>query len=160
MDESPEQQSLSKLERLKLEREFRAFGYAQQKAKTDQRLLLMRQEIETREQNVAKLLLALKDSFVKIAAGGEVNTLEAAQMQQRLKNYTVLEKQLEQAIGALGLEEISALGQEVDAARHFVESTVSDESKPNGIIVAVQEPGYTLQGRVIRPARVIVVKNE
>ncbi|MGQ9501636.1 MAG: nucleotide exchange factor GrpE [Anaerolineae bacterium] len=54
-----------------------------------------------------------------------------------------------------GVREIEALGQPFTPELHEAVATVADPIR-SGLIVEVVEPGYTLNGRLLRPARVVV----
>lgn len=70
-----------------------------------------------------------------------------------------IEKQLEQILSANGLEKTESVGKMYDA--NTMEA-VGEEDRPDeegGIVLAEQLPGYLLNGKLIRPARVVVNKN-
>ena len=61
-------------------------------------------------------------------------------------------------IKKFNLEPIDAVGQPFDPALHEAMSMVpTAEAEPNTVIAAMQK-GYTLSGRLIRPAMVMVAK--
>jgi molecular chaperone GrpE len=65
---------------------------------------------------------------------------------------------LGKALEKLGISELDPLGERFDPARH--EAMMAQESRtaePNSVLQVVQR-GYELNGRVLRPARVIVAK--
>jgi molecular chaperone GrpE len=65
---------------------------------------------------------------------------------------------LVKALDKLGIQVIDPLGEPFDPARH--EAMLAQESttaEPNSVTQVVQ-PGYELNGRLLRPARVIVAK--
>jgi molecular chaperone GrpE len=67
-------------------------------------------------------------------------------------------KLLAKALERLGVVAIDPLGEPFDPARH--EAMMAQESttaEPNSVLQVVQ-PGYELNGRLLRPARVIVAK--
>jgi molecular chaperone GrpE len=67
-------------------------------------------------------------------------------------------KQLQQAFDKAGIKEIDPKGQPFDPAWH--EAMVAQESRdaaPNTVLSVIQK-GYSLNGRLLRPARVIVSK--
>ncbi|MFA6028005.1 MAG: nucleotide exchange factor GrpE [Patescibacteria group bacterium] len=58
-----------------------------------------------------------------------------------------------------GVEEIKVLGEEFDPAKHeIVAEEESDQEE--GKIIKVNQAGFTLQGKVIRPAKVIISKQK
>ena len=65
---------------------------------------------------------------------------------------------LSRALEKLGVSIIDPLGEPFDPERHEAMMTKeSDTAEPNSVLQVVQ-PGYELNGRLLRPARVIVAK--
>ena len=100
-------------------------------------------------------LLPVRDSLelaVQSAASQDVDAKSLKQGQEA--TLQLLAKALER----LGLTPIAPVGEPFDPTRH--EAMLTQESataKPNTVLEVVQT-GYELNGRVIRPARVIVAK--
>ncbi|MGC8848963.1 MAG: nucleotide exchange factor GrpE [Candidatus Bathyarchaeia archaeon] len=59
-----------------------------------------------------------------------------------------------------GLEEIKAVGDIFDPSKHEAVSQVSDPSLKDGLVVRELRKGYMLNGRLLRPSLVEVVRNE
>ena len=70
-----------------------------------------------------------------------------------VKGLHATEQQLLRDLEAVGLKRISPLGQQVDANRHEVLQTAPGVPDT---VVKVFEEGYELNGRVIKPAKVVV----
>jgi molecular chaperone GrpE len=67
-------------------------------------------------------------------------------------------KSFVETLNKFNIEQINPEGEPFDPQRHEAMTTqVNDEVEPNTVVEVVQK-GYTLNGRVIRPARVIVSK--
>jgi molecular chaperone GrpE len=98
-------------------------------------------------------LIPVKDSLelgVENAAKADAQSLAAGQ-EATLK---LLAKSFEK----LGIEEIDPLGEPFDPARHeAMMAQPSDTAEPGSVLQVVQR-GYALNGRLLRPARVIVAK--
>lgn len=62
------------------------------------------------------------------------------------------------ALDALGIEEISALGQPFDPELHNAVSRIADPDAESGTVVAVMQKGYRMADRVIRHAMVVVAE--
>jgi len=98
-------------------------------------------------------LLPVKDSLelaVQNAGKADVASLKAGQ------EATL--QLLDKALQKLGVKVIDPAGEPFDPERH--EAMMAQESKtaePNSVLQVVQ-PGYELNGRLLRPARVIVAK--
>jgi molecular chaperone GrpE len=58
-----------------------------------------------------------------------------------------------------GLEEMESLGEAVDPYKHEVVHTVSDDSAEENTVAEVVQKGYVYGHKVIRPSKVIAVKN-
>jgi molecular chaperone GrpE len=99
----------------------------------------------------ANELIAVKDSLeLGLAASGDVQTLRAG-------TESTL-KQLTNAFEKNGLTEIDPLGQQFDPQHHeAMAMQPSAEHVPDSVVQVVQK-GYLLNGRLLRPARVIVAK--
>ena len=67
-------------------------------------------------------------------------------------------KQWEQFAKKYGVEQIESAGEQFDPQLHEAISTSRNESKPHEEIVTVHQHGYTLNGKMIRPAKVTVNK--
>lgn len=65
-------------------------------------------------------------------------------------------KAFSQALSQQGVERIEALGQPFDPALHEASSQRLDATHPAGTVIAVEQQGYHINGKVLRPARVIV----
>ncbi len=100
-------------------------------------------------------LLPVRDSLelaVQSAASPDVDARNLKQGQQA--TLQLLAKALER----LGLTPINPVGEAFDPARHeAMMAQPSATAKPDTVLQVVQT-GYELNGRVIRPARVIVAK--
>ena len=75
-----------------------------------------------------------------------------------LEGVQITEKELLTAFKKHGIEKIEPLGQPFDHHLHQAMFEVEDPDKPAGTIVHVLQPGYTLNGRLLRPAMVGVAK--
>ena len=100
-------------------------------------------------------LLPVRDSLelaVQSAGQSEVDARSLKQGQEATLQLLV------KALERLGLTPITPVGEPFDPTRH--EAMLAQESateKPNTVLQVVQT-GYELNGRVVRPARVIVAK--
>jgi molecular chaperone GrpE len=59
-----------------------------------------------------------------------------------------------------GMEELECLGEVIDPYKHEVVHTISDESAKNNSVAEVVQKGYVHSRKVIRPSKVIAVKNK
>lgn len=72
------------------------------------------------------------------------------------KGFLQIKIQIKDLLRQLGVEEIGALGEKFDP--NFHEIVGEAEGEDSGAVKEVVQKGYTLQGKVIRPAKVIIVK--
>ena len=63
-----------------------------------------------------------------------------------------------QTLERFGVRRISALGERFDPNLHEAVMAVDDPAQPPGTVTQVVEQGYTIHGRLLRPARVVVSK--
>jgi len=99
-------------------------------------------------------LLPVKDSLeLAVQSAGKADARSLREGQEATLQL------LSRALEKLGVTVIDPLGEPFDPSRH--EAMMSQESgtaEPNSILQVVQ-PGYELNGRLLRPARVIVARS-
>jgi molecular chaperone GrpE len=74
-----------------------------------------------------------------------------------VKGLYATEQQLMADLQSVGLKKIESMGQPVDPQMHEVLQAAAGEKD---IVVSVLEEGYELNGKVIRPAKVVVGNDE
>jgi molecular chaperone GrpE len=100
-------------------------------------------------------LLPVRDSLELAVQSADQAEVDARSLKQGQEATLQL---LAKALERLGLEPINPVGEPFDPTRH--EAMLAQESaaaKPDTVLQVVQT-GYELNGRVVRPARVIVAK--
>ena len=103
-------------------------------------------------------LLQVMDNFERAAAhaksqGGE----KGSPLAQVVQGIEMIHYQFSEALKAQGVTPVSAMGQKFDPALH--EAVGEEEAKAEpGTVVKEMQKGYTLHGRLLRPARVILAK--
>jgi molecular chaperone GrpE len=75
-----------------------------------------------------------------------------------VKGLLMVKVQLEDFLKSQGVEAIDSLDKVFDPAVHEVIQAVEAEGKESGTIVEEIEKGYTINGRLLRPAKVKVSK--
>ena len=68
-------------------------------------------------------------------------------------------KSFESALDKFGISPIYPISEDFDPIKHEAVSVVKDEKRADNKIVEVMQKGWRLHERVIRPARVVVIKN-
>ncbi len=76
-----------------------------------------------------------------------------------VKGIKSIQKLMQQIFSSYGVEEIEAENVLFDPNWHEVVGTVSNPRLPDGFVSEVVQKGYRMGDRMLRPARVIVVKN-
>jgi molecular chaperone GrpE len=83
---------------------------------------------------------------------------------EKVKNIVVgiqmIQKLFLENLGKHGLKTIEALGTEFDPNLHEALAQQPSEDKKNNEVLLVHQGGYTLNGRVLRAAKVVIVKND
>ena len=104
-------------------------------------------------EKLAQELLPVKDSLdLAVENSGRADT--AALVEGQAATLRLLQKALER----IGITEIDPTGQPFDANWHeAVAAQPSDTAEPNSVLLVVQR-GYSLNGRLLRAARVIVAR--
>ena len=76
------------------------------------------------------------------------------------RGYALVRENLWKVLEEVGLEEIPTAGETFDPYLHECIQLVEDEGLPDGHVREVVQRGYTFRKRVLRPARVAVVKHK
>jgi len=97
-------------------------------------------------------LLPIMDNFER-ATGCEVDSEAARGL---LKGVCMVEQQLRDLLGRYGVQRIITDGQFFDPALHEAVAREETNDVCEGTIVEEIEPGYSLNGRVVRAAKVKV----
>lgn len=111
--------------------------------------------IERASGSMIERLLPVLDSFrlALVAADRTKNDREF------LRGVELVYGELLEVLKKEGLEEIDAEGKPFDPEVHEAVMQVSSPEVPDGHVAEVMRTGYTVKGRVIRPAMVSVSKN-
>jgi molecular chaperone GrpE len=152
---SPPEKENSELEELRLR-----YSELEDKYKrlwADQQNMINRLSREREEihkfaaQNTIEAILPALDNFD--FAKRSIN--QTTKIEEVLKSFEMLKSQLLMSLQSVGLQEIPISGT-FDPEIHEAVSKIKDTEKPEGTIVEILKTGYKLNGRLIRPATVIV----
>lgn len=105
-----------------------------------------------RSQSLLTDLLPVLDNFER-ALAVEAKSDDAASI---MKGVEMVQKSLLEAVKREGLEEIKAVGEPFDPNFHQAVMQEKDENAEPGTVLQELQKGYTLKGRVLRPAMVKV----
>ena len=141
-EESAEEQESEKY--IRLMAEFQNFKKRAAKEKTDIHAYA--------NEKLMNELLPVLDNFERAL---ETKTEE---VESYAKGMELIFSQMKTALENHGLKEIEALGETFDPNKHNAVMTEESEEYESGKVCKVLQKGYELNGRVIRPAMVAVVK--
>lgn len=100
-------------------------------------------------------LLPVRDSLeLGVAAAND----EAAEVSHVREGVGLTLKMLDGALEKFGVQEINPINEPFDPQYHQAMSVQAAEGKPSGTVINVVQKGCLLNGRVVRPAMVIVSK--
>lgn len=104
-----------------------------------------------------KLLRDLLPVYDGLESGLAVETADVSSMREGL-GLTL--KSLLKIAENNGLQQVDPVGQPLDPEKHHAVSLVDAPSQAPGTVVSVMQKGYTLNGRLLRPALVAVAKGK
>jgi molecular chaperone GrpE len=106
------------------------------------------------KEKIIKTLLPALDNFE--------HTLQNAQSAENtgvlIKGIRIVYDQMLNILKTHGVEHIKALGEKFDPALHEAVSQRAESEKEENVVLEEFQKGYKLNGRVIRPSRVIINK--
>ena len=154
---SPDVQAQNEqLQKLEAERDALLDRLARQQAEFDNiRKRMQKEQADYREYalvDFARQFLPVLDSFDRaLAAGGSEEDLR--------KGMELIRRQLEDALGKIGVKSVAAKGEQFDPRVHeAIEMVETPDAKDNEVIDELQR-GYQIKDRLLRPAMVRVAKN-
>jgi len=89
-----------------------------------------------------------------------LNTEKASDAGPWYQGMQAIYQQMMSVLGLFRVKQFNPKGEPFDPVRHDAVATVNLEDEPEGIIAEVAEPGYTIDGRILRPAKVIPVRHQ
>jgi molecular chaperone GrpE len=99
-------------------------------------------------------LLPVKDSL-DLGVEAASKSLDESQ-QGVLEGIELIQQMLMQVLGRHQIEEIKPLGEKFNPEFHDAVAMANSDRYPSDIVMDVIQSGYQLNGRVTRPARVVV----
>ena len=91
--------------------------------------------------------------------GNALNNLSENVSESDKEGIDLTLKSFESALDKFGISPIYPISEDFDPINHEAVSVVKDEKHADNKIVEVMQKGWRLHERVIRPARVVVIKN-
>jgi molecular chaperone GrpE len=108
--------------------------------------------------NFAREILSVVDNLHRAIDSVERNPVKSVEDAALLEGVRSTERMLIQALARFGVHKIEALGAPFDPAFHEAVIEVDDPKREPGTVADVIEDGYKIHDRLLRPARVAVVK--
>ena len=106
------------------------------------------------KERIIKTLLPALDNFDHTLQKGH----SAESVEDVLKGVQIIHEQMLDILKSQGVERIKAAGEKFDPSVHQALTQRSDPEKPDGVVLEEFQAGYKLNGRVIRPSKVVVNK--
>ena len=101
-------------------------------------------------------LIPVADNFERAIKLDDTNLND--ELSKFLDGFKMIYSHLTEALKKFGVEEIPTVGTQFDPNVHEALMTKSDPTKPNEEVLECLLKGYTLKGKVIRAAKVVVNK--
>ncbi len=115
-----------------------------------------REKDELRQYAAARVLEDLLPVLDNLGLGLTAAKQPGADVKSLVGGVEMVFSQLKTALGNHGLKEINPAGQPFDAHQHEALSQQPSAEVPEGSVVNVVRVGYALNGRLLRPAAVVV----
>jgi molecular chaperone GrpE len=116
--------------------------------------------------NFAREMLTVSDNmnraFTSVEGEGRGENAEPSDISNQFKTFIegikMTETDFMKTLEKLGLKKIEPLGLRFDANLHEALFEFEDQEQPSGTVAQVLEIGFTLNGRLLRPAKVGITK--
>ncbi len=116
----------------------------------------VREKDELRQFAASKVLEYLLPVIDNLALGIAAAKAPNADLKTLVGGIGMVAEQLKASLASHGLKEVNPLGQPFDPNLHEAISQQPSAEIAEGLVVTVVRTGYTLNGRLLRPASVIV----
>ncbi|MBL8065809.1 MAG: nucleotide exchange factor GrpE [Chthonomonadaceae bacterium] len=105
-------------------------------------------------QPLVEKLLPVLDNFERSLASAD----KGASVESLMDGFRAIERQFRQALESASVHRVPAVGANYDPEIHEALVVLETDDHPSDTVVDEIESGYTLHGRVVRPAKVRVAK--
>ncbi|TAN38710.1 MAG: nucleotide exchange factor GrpE [Verrucomicrobia bacterium] len=116
---------------------------------------VQRERVESQQQAAAQLITALLPAMDHFLLGLK-NIQAHAQDKTLVMGFQMIYGQLMEALQQAGLAPLAVEGQPFDPNQHEAVTTIASEEHPEGTVITEVRRGYTLGGKLLRAAQVIV----
>ncbi len=128
---------------------------------TRKRLLREREDVRKYAvSDFAKDMLEFADNFGRALASIPSDALQDELVKNVVTGVEAMEKELQKAMEKHGIRKTEPMDEPFDPNFHEALFEAPGTGKPAGTIVELIEPGYVLQDRLLRPAKVGIAKDE
>ncbi|ODV79878.1 GrpE-domain-containing protein [Suhomyces tanzawaensis NRRL Y-17324] len=111
-------------------------------------------------QKFAKDLLESIDNFsLALSAVKEETLATNDEVKNLYEGVSMTQNVFEKTLNRHGIQKIDPMGEPFDPNQHEATFEIPQPDKEPGTVFHVQQPGYTLNSRVLRPAKVGIVKD-
>lgn len=112
-------------------------------------------------QKFAKDLIVSLDNFGLALNAVKEETLQTnAEVKNLYEGVEMTRSVFEKTLNNHGIEKVDPIGEPFDPNTHEAAFEIPQPDKEPGTVFHVQQPGYTLNSRVLRPAKVGIVKGD
>jgi molecular chaperone GrpE len=116
----------------------------------------LKEKMEAEARGQAELSRSILDSLDDIARFAHVDPA-VTESKTIVEGVEMVEKKLDKALRAAGLEPVNPVNERFDPALHEAVATeTADSPDLDGTVSRVYQLGYTFKGQLLRPARVVV----
>jgi len=109
--------------------------------------------INFEKEKIIKAILPVLDNFEHTLAN-----IQQSETDDIYKGVRIIYDQMLDVLKSFGTEQIAAEGEIFDPSRHQAMMQQSEPDKEDNLVLQEFQKGYTLNGRVIRPSKVVVNK--
>ena len=106
----------------------------------------------------ARELLGVVDNLQRTLDAADLEKSETSRDGPLIEGVRATQRHLEQVLDRFGIHKVASLGERFDPNLHEAMMAIDDPSHPPGTVVYVAEEGYLIHGRLLRPAKVSVVR--
>jgi molecular chaperone GrpE len=107
----------------------------------------------------AREMISVADNLARALASVDAKAVEESEaLKSLLTGVDMTAREMMNAFERNAIKKVDPLGERFDPQIHEAMFEFEDASKPAGTVGQVMEPGYTLHGQTIRPAKVGVTK--
>jgi len=155
-EQKPKDDKVSELDEIKKQKDEYLNGWKRERAdflnyKKDEMERISALMKYANEEMILKMLPIL-DNFQM----AERNISEEAKKDENIRGLLLISKQIQEFLKTQGIEEIKTVGQTFDPNFHEVVQEV--EGEKSGTIAEETQKGYLMEGKVLRPSKVKVIK--